>query len=184
MRHMLNPLLVTFAHGEIAEYAKYILRLAVRPHHRQLGRGDNARAVIRRYKRVLVNENRLPRLDQFQIFRVDGLGGTFGHHFGRGHAEQRFAFDAEEFLGRSVEQEITQIGQILDKDWRGDVLDDHVEERAGTLQFAFGLFALGDILVRGYPAAIFRRLIDDRDDTAILQFNIERKGAALFERRA
>jgi hypothetical protein len=51
-------------------------------------------------------------------------------------------------------------------------------------QLTLGPFALGDVFVGCHPAAFFRRLVDDRDDAAVLQFDIKREGVALIDRGA
>ena len=52
------------------------------------------------------------------------------------------------------------------------------------LQVALGPLALGDVFMRRHPAAAFRRLVDDRDDAAVVQLDVERESLALLERRA
>ena len=52
------------------------------------------------------------------------------------------------------------------------------------LEFALGLFAFRDILMHRDPAAAFDRLVDDIDDAAVVQFDVEREALAFFERGA
>ena len=52
------------------------------------------------------------------------------------------------------------------------------------LEFTYGFAAFGDVLVHRHPAAIFDRIIDDVDDTAIVQFDGHDKGVAELDRGA
>jgi hypothetical protein len=53
-----------------------------------------------------------------------------------------------------------------------------------VLEFALGFFAFRDIFMHRDPAAAFDRLVDDVDDAAVVQFNVEREGLAFLERSA
>ena len=76
--------------------------------------------------------------------------------------------DAEIFFGRAVDQQIAQVGNVLDDDRRRHVLDDRVEERARALKLALGTIALRHVFMRRHPAAAFHRLVHDRDGAAVL----------------
>ena len=141
-------------------------------------------AVARRDDRVLVEKFRLTRRDQFLIFGLDRFGAGLRHNVSGDLAEHRCAVDAEIFLGGTIDQQVSQVRNVLHDDRRRNVLDDRIEKRAGMFQFALGPLALGDVFVRGHPAAAFGRLIDDGDDATVLQFDVEREGLALLERRA
>ena len=182
MRHMLDARLVTFAVGQIVNDADEILHVAICALHRQPHRGDDAGAVSGRDDDVFLGLNGLTGLDQLLIVLADGLDRAFRHDLFRGLAEYRAALETEILLGGAVDQHVTQL-RILHDDRRRHILDDLIEKRAGTLQAAFGSFLLCDVFVGRCPAAAFYRLVDDGDDTAVGQFDVECEGFALLERR-
>ena len=141
-------------------------------------------AVSRRHDRMFVLVGGLPGRDQFLVFRLDRCGAGGRVDVARGTAEHRRAVYAKIAFGRAVDQQIAQRRQILDDDRRWHVLDDRVEERAGLLQIALGVLALGDILVRRHPAATRHRLVDHRDDAAVVQRDIHSERVPLLDRRA
>src|SRR6185437_5412270 len=89
---------------------------------------------------------------------------------------------AQIFLGGAIDEAVAQGRNVLDDDRRRHVLDDHVEEVARVLQLAAGPAALGDVLVRGDPAAVRHRLIDDGHDAAVIELDLQDEAAALAER--
>ena len=184
VRQMRDALLVALAVGDVLDDADEILRLAVGARDRQACRGRDARAVAGRDDRVLVEEADLARFQRLAVFGFDQLRAGFCQHFTGGSADHRRAVDAEIFFGGAVDQAVAQARNVLDDDRRRHVLDDGVEERAGMLELALGHFAFRNVFVRRDPAAAFDRLVDDVDDAAVGQFDVDDKGAAALERSA
>ena len=179
---MLDARLVTFAVGQIVDDADEILHVAVFALYRQPNGGDDADTVARRDDGVFVDIDGRPQIDQFLIVLADRFDGFLWHDFCRGLAEDHAAIETEILLGGAVEQHISQL-RILHDDRGRHVFDDLVEKRAGALQAALGALALSDILVRRHPAAAFHRMVGDGNGAAVVQFDIEREGLALLERR-
>jgi hypothetical protein len=181
MGQVLDALLVVFPFGEVVDHADEILRSPVFL-YRQSRRGDDSCAVTGRLHGVFVAERGLARSNHFPIFGFDHLRAGWRHHIGYRFAEHGRAINAEIFFSGTVDQQILQGRHALHDDGRRHVFDDRVEECPRALQFAFGSLAFGNVLVGCDPAAARHRVVDDRDGTAVLQFDIQRERPALHER--
>ena len=124
--------------------------------------------------RVLVEKRDFARSEQLLVFGFDRFGAGLRHDLGGGLAEHGASrsmpryFSAARLINR-----YRRSGMLLDDDRRRHILDDRVEEDAGAFELAFRPLALGDVLMRRHPAAILHRLIDDRDDAAVLQLDVK-----------
>lgn len=184
MRQMRDALLAALALGDVVNDGDEIFRLAVRILDGQPGRGDDAHTVTRRRDAMFTLVAYLARRDRFLVFRHDRIDDGLRKNIGGVPADYLCAVDAEIILGRAIDQKILQVRSVLDDDRRRHVLDNHVEEAAGTDQFAFGALALGDVLMRSHPAAFAGRLIDHRDDAAIRHFDFKCMDVAMIQRGA
>ena len=79
----------------------------------------------------------------------------------------QLARDAELSLGHTVDKEVAAVADVLDRNLRGDVIDDLAQERLVPVAFLFELAAIGNVFHRRDPAAMCQWLADRQEGTPV-----------------
>jgi hypothetical protein len=91
----------------------------------------------------------------------DAIGGGLRENFSSRLAQNLGTRHSKSRLGDAVDQEITAIARILDRNLCRDVVDDLQQEGMIAVAFLFKVSTLGNVLHGRDPPALRQRSIDD-----------------------
>src|SRR5207253_2544788 len=87
--------------------------------------------------------------------------------------------NAESLLNHAIDQQVAAIADGLDRNLRGNVIDDLAQEGMVAVTFLFEGAPLGDILDGRDPAALCERSVDDLERATVGGFGDRAIGPAL-----